>query len=811
MDRIYVRLIYYLIIPLLLTSCMGTSYLQDGQYLLRRQKIKGSKHIKKENLEELYLQKPNKKFPLTPFAPYVFIYHIGLKRYDKDKVQARLDEIIKKYEAKIEKKADKPNKKKNLEASRDKKVEKKKRVLKEGNMFMRWGEPIAVYDENLAERTKTKIQLYLETKGFFSAKVEKKIRFENKMAYVEYLVHEGRPYQIDSVYYTVYDTLVAQLIEKDKNNCVIHKGDQYDQSILIAERDRINDFMKNHGYFDFSRQYVHFEIDTTLTPHLARIHLIITNPVRRQYHKLFRIDSIIFVTDTKLASYSGPRQSLYYNGITYQYYKKKFSKKVLDQRVFMYKDSLYSLNGTLNTQRQLALLDNFKFININYDTTGGQFIANIFTSPLPKYQMTNEVGLNVTQGYPGPFYNLSLIQRNVFNGLENVELTGFFGFEGVASVTTKEVYSSTEAGVNLSLIFPQFLVPAPHAWKKRSGKYNPKTTLRAGFNYTNRPEYTRANSNGAWLYTWQNKRKQLYNLTLAEISFIDSNITPGFQTILDELDSAGNPLSKSFNPSYVSATNFYYMQNFNPNDLYGNKSSLLKLFIESGGFMFNFYTPTILEDHNLEYYQFFKFSGDFRRHINITEKSGIATRFNLGLAYPYGKNQALPYEKYFFAGGSSSIRAWPPRRLGPGSAPPKKNSNPETEGMFDYSIEKPGEILIEANVEFRGKLIGFLDWAVFLDAGNVWRWYKQINSDGTEVQPGAEFNFNRFYKEIALGGGLGIRFNFSFLVVRFDYAIKMHDPARPEGHRWILNNVSWSHLGGEPGQSLWNIAIGDPF
>ncbi len=790
---------------------MGVSYLQDGQYLLRRQKIKGTKQVKKENLENLYLQKPNKKFPLIPFAPYVFIYNSGLKHYDKEKVQKKIDEIIKKYDAKIEKNKDKANRKKNIEANRDKKVEKKKRVLKEGNMFMRWGEPLAVYNEDLTDKTRIKIQLYLNTIGYFSAQVEEKVRFENKMAYVEYLVHEGRPYTIDSVYYTVYDTAVAILIEKDKPNCLIHKGDNYDQNILTEERDRINNFMKNHGYFDFSRQYVHYEIDTTFAPYLVRIHLIITNPVRRQYHKLFSIDSIIFVTDTKMASNSGPRQSLYYNGITYQYYKKKFSKKVLDQRVFLYKDSLYSLEATLNTQRQLALLNNFKFININYDTTGGRFVANIFTSPLPKYQMTNEVGLNVTQGYPGPFYNLSLIQRNVFNGLENVELTGYFGFEGVASVTTKDIYSSTEAGVNLSLIFPQFIVPGPHAWKKRSGKFNPKTTLRAGFNYTSQPEYTRANSNGAWVYTWENKRKQFYNLTLGEISFIDSNITPEFQKILDELDSAGNPLSKSFNPSFVSSTNFYYMQNFNPNDLYGNKSSLLKLYIESGGAMFNFFTPTILEKQKLEYYQFVKFSGDFRRHINISEKSGIATRFNFGLAYPYGKNRSLPYEKYFFAGGSNSIRAWPPRRLGPGSAPPQKNPDPEREGMFDYSIEKPGEILIEANVEFRGKLIGFLDWAAFLDAGNVWRWFKQINSEGTDIQPGAEFSFNRFYKEIALGGGLGIRFNFSFLVVRFDWAIKMYDPARPVGQRWILDNISWSHLSGEPGQAIWNIAIGYPF
>lgn len=790
---------------------MGTSYLQDGQYLLRRQKIKGTKHVKKEALEALYLQKANKKFPLIPFSPYVFIYNKGLKNYDEAKVYAKINAINQKYDDKIVKKAHKPRKKNNLNKTRNKKIEKQKRVLKEGNIFMRWGEPLAVYSEELAENTRTKMQLYLNTKGYFSSAVTKEVRFQKKMAYITYQINEGLPHKIDSVFYTVLDSGIIDIIEYDRPNSLIHKGDNYDQSILTAERDRINEVMKNHGYFDFSRQYIRYEVDTTLSDYKARIHMIITNPARRGFHKRFRIDSVIFVTDTKMASHSGPRQSLFYNGITYQYYKKKFSKKVLDQRVFLYKDSLYSLNATLNTQRQLALLDNFKFININYDTTGGRFVANVFTSPLQKYQMTNEVGLNVTQGYPGPFYNLSLKQRNVFNGLENIELTGYFGFEGVASVTTKDVYSSTEAGVKLSLIFPQFIAPGSHSWKKRSGKYNPNTTLRAGFNYTNRPEYTRANSNGAWIYNWQQGRKRFFNLTLMEISFIDSKITQDFQDILDKLDSAGNPLSKSFNPSYVSSTNFYYMQNFNPSDLYGNKSSLLKLFVETGGTMFNFYTPTILEKQNLEYFQFLKFSSDFRWHISISEKTGIATRFNFGLAYPYGKNRALPYEKYFFAGGSNSIRAWPPRRLGPGSAPPKENQDPGKDGLFDYSIEKPGEILLEANIEYRGKLVGFVDWAAFIDAGNVWRWYRELNSEGNEIQPGANFSFNRFYKEIALGGGLGIRFNFSFLVIRFDYAIKMYDPARQEGSRWILDNINWSSLGGEPGQGIWNIAIGYPF
>jgi outer membrane protein assembly factor BamA len=222
--------------------------------------------------------------------------------------------------------------------------------------------------------------------------------------------------------------------------------------------------------------------------------------------------------------------------------------------------------------------------------------------------------------------------------------------------------------------------------------------------------------------------------------------------------------------------------------------------------MYNFFEPTIFQQPDkdiIQHFQYLKLLSDFRRHLTINETNGIATRFKIGIAYPYGKNKTLPYEKFFFAGGSNSLRAWPPRRLGPGSQKPATNED----GTFDYSIEKPGEILLEANVEYRSKLIGFIDWAFFVDAGNVWKFYENPEFEG------ADFKLNRFYKEIALGTGLGLRFNFSFLVIRFDYGIKMYDPAQDEGERWIGDNYSLFNWRGEndKGQSIWNIAIGYPF
>ena len=784
---------------------MGIRHLQDEEYLLRRQQISGNDEIEKDDFEELYKSKANKKFPLIPFAPYVWVYHAGEKRYDSAKIETKIDQIKEKYARKMDQHVGKEQKLHRLERAKNKKIEKKLRDLQDGNILMRWGEPVSVFDEDLIENTRNQMQLYLYNRGYFDGSVEYATEIRGRRKFVTYYIHEEEPHIIDTVRFFTSDSTISQLIHANLEEGYLKSGDIYDQNNLIRERERVEKLLKNHGYFDFSRQYIEYNVLTDIKPNSLEIDMIINDPIRRGYHKQFTIDSVIFVTDASAAPRIESRSFFNYMGITYQYYKKRFSKKVLDQRVFLYPNTHYSLENTLNTQRQLAYLDNFKFININYDTTGGNFIANIFTSPLEKYQMTNEVGLNYTEGYPGPFYNLSLKNRNIFGGLENFEITGFFGFEGVYAPTEKEIYNSIEAGAKLSLIFPQFIMPASPEFKRKVGINNPKTIIRTGFNYTNRePDYTRTNFSNALIYSWQKDRRKIYNFTLSELSFIDSWTSDAFYSLLEELDSLGNPLIKSFDPSFVSAMNYSVIYNFNPDDLYGNKSSLLKFYVESGGAMFNFFDPKIFQENRedtIQHFQYLKFLTDFRRHITLDANNGIATRINIGIAYPYGKNQTLPYEKFFFSGGSNSIRAWAPRRLGPGGFQPYRKED----GSFDYSVEKPGEILLEANIEYRSKLIGFIDWAFFVDAGNVWKFYENPEF------PLADFKFNRFYKEIAVGMGLGLRLNFSFLVIRFDYGVKMYDPAEDEGERWVGDNLSITNWSGGPGQALWNIAIGYPF
>jgi outer membrane protein insertion porin family len=808
-----VKRICYIILTILinyfLTGCLGTRYLEKGEYLLYSQKIKGNEVTSKENLEEFYKQKPNKRIPILNFSPYVYFYQWGLKAYDVNKLEEKKQETREKFDDKIAKyEKEKPKKVEHLGRKKTKKLDKIDKTINEGNFLMRLGEPLAVYDTSLAHATLQQLTTYLNTNGFFNAETNMQLRLEDRLVFVTYQIRENQPHIIDSILYDTDNPKIDSLIAMNSENSFLKIGDRYSQDNLVEERNRIEELLQDNGYYAFSRQYINYQIDTTIGDHQVAINLQIYKPSRNANHKVYTIDSVIFTTDVSSSTTNFKRFYERYNGVTYKYIDDDYSKKILDRRVFVYPDQKYSRENTLETQRQLVNLDNFKFVNLNYDTTGGKFIANIFTSPLKKYQMTNEVGVNVTQGFPGPFYNLSLKIRNLFHGLEILEISGRIGYEGVASVTdASKVYSSTEAGASLNLTFPQFILPLSSKLKSSLGKFNPKTSLVSGFAFTNRPEYKRSNFNSHIDYTWQKGYEKMFNVTAADFSLIRSTIKDStFQADLDRIKDLGNNFWRTFKPSLVLASSFSFTRNYNRYTSYQNKvAAFLKSYIEFGGSVLNFFDIDFNDTTGLELYKYIKVSGDYRRYVSISDRSQVAFRVNVGIAKSYAPNDILPYEKYFFAGGSNSIRAWRPRRLGPGSYFPADTVSGEGNRVLRYNdnFEQPGELIIESSLELRTKVVGFFHTALFLDAGNVW----VISKD--PQRPGAAFSFSNFYKEIAVGAGIGARFDFTFLLLRLDAGVKIYNPALPPGQRFITQ-LDRNKIEGVD-KIILNLAIGYPF
>jgi len=798
----------------LLSGCIGTKHLKENEQLLFNQRVKVSKEFDKDDIEELYAQKANRRIPIINASPFgIGIYYLGNRFYNPKKYEKKIAKAEKKYDAKIAK-AKSDRKANNIQFRKQSKLTKYNDRLQNGNQMMQWGEPVAVFDSSKMNITVGRFKEYLFAHGYFQNQVTPKATTIGRLVTIRYAIETGNPYILDTIFYKVRDSTIHALSFATEHESLLVKGQRYSQENFTKERERIDLVMKDHGYYDFSRQYVEYNIDTTSRENQkVTVQIIINDPAKRSRHKKFYIDEINFTTDAGLTGSAVDRQQREYKNINYQYFEQTYSLKILSQRVFIAPGTTYNRTKTFDTQRQLANLNNFKFVNINYDTSGGKFIANIYTSALDRYQWSNEIGLSVTQGFPGPFYNLNFLKRNIFGGLENFEMNGRIGYEGVAAATsTGGVYQSVEAGINGSITFPQFLFPLSEERRYKLGPYNPRTRIQLGYNYTNRPEYIRASTSVNYTYSWENQRIKRYDLTLASLSVINSDTDPSFQEfLLEQFDDFGNTLIYTFNPSFVSSIIFAMTWNHNNYGSPNQRSAFLRWTVESGGTAQNFFDFTFTEKRGLQTFKYIRANVDARRVNVLNKNTTLAYRLNAGFAYSYHSEGVLPYEKYFFAGGSNSVRAWRPRRLGPGSFKPPVSNDIEKNGYFNYQFEEPGDIVLEASIELRKKLFGFVEGAVFLDAGNVWT-FKPLEIGDLIENGNSEFKVSEFYRELGLGTGFGLRFNFSFLILRFDVGIKVYDPARDEGDRFILNNLKFFQpFGVNKEPVIYNIGIGYPF
>lgn len=826
-------LMIFLTGSLLLSGCLKTKNLPKGQYLLVGQKIKGNEQVDTDRLEPFYQQKQNRKILGT--TPYLWIYYLGKKYFRPEKVKAKIAKTEQKYDKRIEESSSKPQKVARLKRRKEKELASLEKKLKEGNYLMRVvGEPPVVFDSTLARKTANQMQSYLFSKGYFQGKTDFgfKIDSSRQRITVNYQVTEGTPHVIRKAALLTDDQQIDSLLKQYQDKSLIKPGENYDADHLSAERERIERILKDNGYFDFSRQYVTYQVDstvvdtirtnqdTTVRTHTVDISTEINNPANRARHKVYVIDEINFVTDARPGINNQPRDTTVFNDVRYIYREDRYSKKVLDSKLLFHPGQKYSQTNALGTQRLLNSLNIFRFANLNFDTTGNKFVANIVTSNLEKYQLTDEIGLTVLQGLPGPFGNVTFRVRNVFGGLELFEATVRAGIEGQSGFSTTEgVYKSTQVGVSGSVVFPQMLLPGGFRFKTAINRLDPRTRVGLGLDLTDRPEYRRINIRGAITYSWQKDRVHSYSISPVDINYVYSPVSSSeasinFRAYLKEQETRfGNPLIRSFNTSFVTSINGFYQ--YNDNVLGQNKvSRYFRLYLEAGGTWLNLLSKEFIgelqKDRGVQYFSFYRINPDYRFYLPTGPKSTLAFRLTTGLAIPYGGTTTLPYEKFYFSGGTNSVRAWQQRRLGPGT------SQANTLSDTLYRFEQPGNIMLEANAEYRFKMISFINGAFFVDAGNVWTLKEQQATDGQPLDPrlaGGSFQFNRFYKQIAVGGGFGLRLDFSFLILRLDAAVKILDPAQPEGQRYVLNKFTFKDAFNTDARyrAILNLSIGYPF
>ncbi|WP_087939758.1 translocation and assembly module lipoprotein TamL [Algoriphagus faecimaris] len=802
----------YILFLSLLGFCLGcslTKRLQENEYALFEVEIKGVEKSDEEALAGLNQLEPNFRIPLINRSPGVSIYRIGQSFYDSAKVQKNLNEKKEELEE-VNAALDTLGRDRQLIKRADKlrsRIESLEEKEEFGNSLMRTGNPVTILDTTRIESSLRNMEGYLKNNGFFDSKVSYEVETKKNKAYLTYLVDEKSPYVIDSIYLRSENEKIKEILERNKQGNHLEKDAIYRQEDIVSERNRVEDLLKNNGFYMFSKTFVEYNIYQDTSSKTVTVEQLIRKPTFAEKHEVYTIDSINFRINPPTDEFSDRETERDYKDINFNFYQDRYSEKILASRVFLEPGGVYNRKDVIESQRQISNLDLFRFVNLTFDTLGTSLTANIYTQPNQKYQLTNQVGLSVTEQLPGPFFSTSLRNRNFFRAGEILEFSFRAGLEGVASATDQGVYQSREVGLSTAVIFPRFLIPfAPWSLDK-FGRYNPNTRTQISYNHTNRPEYTRNSLNGQLAYTWATRnQRQQFTVNLTEISYVRTpNITPDFLDVLNNLADQGNNLIFSFLPSFVSSISAQSVINFNQ---YGNwrsrPSSLLRLYMESGGTSLNLFDVPNNAEEGIEFanFQWLKLQADFRRYYPLDQKQTLAYRANFGIAQPYGVSAGiLPYEKYFFAGGGTSIRAWQARRLGPGSFSPERGPD----GFFDYTFEQPAEMIFETMLEYRRNIYGYFDMALFIDVGNAW----DIGADPS--RPGGDFRFDRFYKELAVGSGIGLRMDFDFLIIRLDLATKAIDPAQPEGERWILDNISFKRPFGVRGQTVLNFGIGYPF
>lgn len=858
----------------LLGACTPKSTLKKDEYLLGNQIFRGNKFVKTEDLEPLLPQRPNKRFLGIPGATVsLWIYQAWDKGYDREPQRVKLDSVNRYYERQFELYANDSRKLSRLRRKYNRISGKYRARVEGGNWLMRTlGEPPVYFSEKDTKNNAVKIKGYLVNQGYRDAWVTFNTDTILGRIRTTYTLMEGIPHRLREVdILTHKDAQIDTLLKKTKSETFLKPGNNYRNSDIISESVRIEKLMRENGYFGFDRNYLRpvqnalgrrnggFLVDTTKRDpatdsiyHIVDVKGLQVNYPRNQTsHTRYRYSTVGFrVENLPNESQTGLRDTTWYKGVSYSFTPKHYySPRVLDSKILFRPTDLYRQTDWDETYRQLSVLDQFQFINIETDTTDGYIRALVRVIPQDKYQVTGEGGVNVVQNLPGPFLNGTFRVRNIFGRLENFEVSarGAVDANFGLSKANSNLVRTLEMGINTALIFPRILFPGRIA--AGLNRKTPRSIVSLGYNYTNRdflgadPDFIRSGFQASLRYNWKKSDFEYLSFTAFDFSVLQSQQSELFSKLLDSLyNYGGNPLKFSFQSAVISSLSFSYV--FNNNLIGQNRDAhYLRLFAESGGTSLNFLRqqklPLVLDGFQL--YKFLKGNAEYRKYHPLGPKSTLVYRANFGLIFNYNNRRVAPYEKSLTGGGSNSLRAWPPRRLGLGSAYPNVDlqtgspifRNGETTTLqpgvtkysgYDYRFEQLGDVLMETNLELRGHLfrfVGDINYALFIDVGNVWRLRLDKSTTPNQNIMNGVFDFSRFYKEFAVGTGAGLRYDMSYFIFRLDVGIKVYDPSRKfqvkdafgqtttVDERYLLPRFSFRRSG--PNYPVFNIGIGYPF
>lgn len=661
------------------------------------------------------------------------------------------------------------------------------------------GEPPHLLDSALVDFSTQQISRFLTAKGYFNAKVTHQIDVKQKKARVVFRVVPGSPFTLRGVQLDIHDPALEQLYANERKQTTrIRPGTRYDADSLVAEREHIYQLMRRHGYYEYLRQYMRVDVDSNLHSNQADIKLYIDNPEGQPAHTKFTIDSS-FITirhDRSALNETVPDHETLPAGLHFEDHTTRFRPAPVARYLFQQRGDAYDMGMENLTYDRLYELNSFRSVKIEYRKSDSNRL-NAYYELIPRPYMGNQIEGEYTfnSGMSGFNIGNTFTHRNLFGGSEQLEVKLRYGvlFDSRLEGNLFDRVFNNDFQVGINITVPRLILPFSVPDVSRNGL--PRTTFSSNVQlFDQYRTYSNRYFNNTVSYSWFSTPYRQHYLTPLVLEYRLGQLNNAFaQQLIDEgfllyvrsnnraYFGLGSQYAYTVNAARLTqlADFFYFRGGL---DLSGNLLGL-------AGEIINFRKN---EDGEREilgvpYLQYAKVETDLRLYRHLGGERQLVLRINPGIALPYGNNSSLLiFEKSFFGGGMNGIRAWQARTLGPG------NYNREvldpTLRLNLRNLDQLGEIKLEGNVEYRFKVMddvlgAKLKGATFADFGNIWR----IREN--ELNPGGEFELDKFLGQIAIGAGAGLRFDLDYFVIRLDAGVKVRDPQFSGSKQWVISEL----------------------
>lgn len=620
-------------------------------------------------------------------------------------------------------------------------------------ILKRLGEEPVLFDTLKAEMSRKNLGTVMQNMGYLHADVSLKTIANDKKIKVIYTLHTGKPYFIGNIEYDIYDKNIAQILDmKNENNRGLKKGMIFSINNLENERKRITNILSDSGYYKFNKDYIIYEADSTRTNDSIDVNLKLMK-FRANSKSPEKDHNRYYINKVNFTSADGD--------------KIKLRRSVLSDNLAIKEGAPFCEHDLQTTYNNFARLQAVKYTNIRFEELPDTSLLNCniqLSTNKPNTISFQPEGTN-TAGDLGAAASLTYENRNLFHGSEMLSIQLRAAFEAITGLEGYQAEDYEEYNIEGRLMFPRFIAPFLSENFRRNS--NAHSELTVSYNLQNRPEFHRRVFTAAWKYLWNApKQNSTYRFDLIDLNYVYMPwISEKFkEDYLDDDSNRNAILRYNYEDLFIMKMGFGMT--------YNNGVHAIKANIETSGNILSLLSGVSKFDKNsqgqytlfnIAFAQYVKADFDYTRLFTFDWRNSLALHFGFGIAYPYGNSKILPFEKRYFSGGANSIRGWNVRELGPGKFK-------GTDGRIDF-INQTGDMKLDFNLEYRTALFWKFNGAFFIDAGNIWTLRSYAD------QPGGQFKFDEFYKQIAVSYGLGIRLNLDYFILRLDMGVKAINPA----------------------------------